>query len=172
MRKYICSFFLVIFILSLPQSSECEEKKSFPFVLGTALSPIAIISLGCIIDPMDSLAEFAPLVITSSPIVSHGYLEDYKSGLKFFLIKGAGAFIMLDSLYRDFDSLDDDIGDVLLAIEFSLGSIVLLGTYFYEIGYLVKKTKKINASADKEISISFYPVVDTDRISLGVTLNF
>ena len=73
---------------------------------------------------------------------------------------------MLDSMTRVFDSMDDDRDDGLRALEFSIGSIVLLGTYFYEIGYLVKKTKKINASADKEISISFYPVVDTDRISL------
>jgi len=170
--RYIASCFLILLFFFYPQSLKAEDTKSLPVVIGTALSPIGIGVVGVALDYNVNnhiygwgLLRFTPFAITTVPIISHSYLEDYSGGVKYLLIKGVG----MSLLYTGEEYCGNiycDLGTILA------GGVIIVGTYIYEIVDLVKKTNEINKKADNKLSLGFYGGVNRNRYNLSLSLAF
>ena len=118
-----------IFFVVLPSQSDAGEEKSLGIVLSTALAPVGVGVVGSIEDLRWGITRFAPFAVATIPVASHSYLGDYKTGLKFLLVKGAGFVIMYSAFRNGFVNDWDDPGTA----ECILGASIIATTYIYEI---------------------------------------
>jgi len=172
MSKY---FKILIFslVFLFPVASIGQDQKSLPIVVGTALSPLLLGGVASAFDRssygwINGLITITPFSMTTIPMISHSYIEDYSGGLKFTLFKAIGTinwFTLIESNY-----CRDNTNCVI--ISGSISGVIVLGSYIYEIVDLIIKTEKINKEAGNKASLGFYSGINRNRVNLGLSLSF